>query len=319
MTGKSPIVVDLKFEPVSVREALKAAFRDREVINLAEPGQERRDLSQAAYAMVWKPHADLFSRASNLKALFSGGAGVDHVMKLNGLPNIPVVRFVDHSLTTRMSEWVVMQALLHLRQHAAYEMQRHDRRWQELPQPTAGDVTIGIMGLGVLGSDAAAKLKRIGFNVIGWSRSLKHIDGVKTFHSAQLDAFLGQTDMLVGLLPLTDATRGIFNATLFAKLREDGALGGPVFINAGRGGSQNERDIVAALGNGTLKAASLDVFETEPLPASSPLWSMANVFMTPHAAAATDVKALCSHVERQIARFESGDAFEHQVDRQSGY
>ena len=174
------------------------------------------------------------------------------------------------------------------------------------------------MGLGVLGQDAAAKLSMMGFQVIGWSRSAKTIAGIQTFAGGELDAFLARTDILVGLLPLTAETRGIFDRRIFAGLRRDGALGGPVFINAGRGGSQVEDDLIAALNDQTLLAASLDVFETEPLPASSPFWSMANVFMTPHSAASTDLRALYAHVERQMLRHENGEDFEHVVDRRHG-
>jgi glyoxylate/hydroxypyruvate reductase A len=170
-----------------------------------------------------------------------------------------------------------------------------------------------------LGSDSARKLKAIGFNVIGWSKSGKPVDGVEMHGAASLDAFLAKTDMLVGLLPLTPETRGIFNADLFSKLRRTGPLGGPIFINAGRGGSQVETDIIAALNSGRLKGASLDVFETEPLPATSPLWDMDTVMMTPHTAADSDVSALFAHVERQIERYENGQDLQYLVERGAGY
>lgn len=317
--AKSPVIVDLRFHPEQVREGLKNAFPGREVINRADPASRDKDLSTAHYAVLWKPLDDLFLRAKGLKVLFSGGAGVDHVLTLPGLPDLPLVRFVDPTLTTRMSEWVVMQCLMHLRQHVAYERQRAKKLWAPLSQPEASELTVGIMGMGVLGSDAASKLKVLGFNVIGWSKSKKSIDGVETFEGSELDAFLGKTDILVGLLPLTDETRGIFNAGLFAKLRRGGPLGAPFFINAGRGASQIETDVISALEKGVLKGASLDVFETEPLPSASPLWTMDNVLMTPHSAADSDVKALFDHVERQIDRFEAGQPLEHVVSRQSGY
>jgi glyoxylate/hydroxypyruvate reductase A len=319
MPAKSPVIVDLRFHPEQVREGLKNAFPDREVINRADPASRDKDLSTAHYAVLWKPLDDLFLRAKGLRVLFSGGAGVDHVLTLPGLPDLPLVRFVDPTLTTRMSEWVVMQGLLHLRQYVTYERQRAKKLWAPLTQPEASEVTVGIMGMGVLGSDAARKLKVMGFNVIGWSKSKKQIDGIETFAGPELDTFLGKTDILVGLLPLTDETRRIFNAQLFSKLRRKGALGAPVFINAGRGGSQVESDLIWALEKNVLKGASLDVFETEPLPASSPLWTMDNVLMTPHSAADSDVKALFDHVQRQIERFEAGQALEHLVSRQSGY
>jgi glyoxylate/hydroxypyruvate reductase A len=319
MQTKSPIIIDLKFDQEQVAAALKGAFPDREVINLLHPANRHRDLANIDYAVVWRPGADLFSRARNLKVVFSGGAGVDHVLTLPGLPDVPLVRFVDETLTTRMSEWVVMQCLMHLRQHRLYEEQRARRVWRELAQPEAKDITVGIMGFGVLGQDSASKLKALGFNVIGWSRSRKTVDGVETFDAAGLNEFLGRTDILVGLLPLTPDTKGIFNTSLFNRLSRKGPFGAPVFINAGRGGSQVEAEIVASINDGTLHGASLDVFEQEPLPLESPLWSMDKVFITPHAAAASDVSALFRHVGRQIERLESGQPLEHLVDRAAGY
>jgi glyoxylate/hydroxypyruvate reductase len=317
--SKSPVIIDVKFHPEEVRTALKSAFPGRETINLADEANHGRDLSGIDYAVVWKPGDTLFSRAPDLKVVFSGGAGVDHVLKIPALPDLPLVRFVDRSLTTRMSEWVVMQCLMHLRQARAYEAQHRQKIWRELPQPEACDLTVGVMGLGVLGLDSVTKLKIMGFNVIGWSRTAKQIDGLETWSADGLDRFLKQTDMLVGLLPLTAETRGMFNLALFSKLRQGGALGRPVFINGGRGGSQVETDILAALDNGILGGASLDVFETEPLPAESPLWEREDVFFTPHAAAASDAKALFKHVQTQIDRFEAGLSLECLVDKTLGY
>ncbi|MBB4183465.1 glyoxylate/hydroxypyruvate reductase A [Sinorhizobium terangae] len=319
MPAKSPVIVDLKFIPEEVEAALGGAFPDREVINRADPAQKDRDLSGIDYAVVWKSAPDLFSRAPDLKVVFSGGAGVDHVLTLPGLPNVPLVRFVDRTLTTRMSEWVVMQCLLHLRQHRAYEALAQKREWRDLIQPEAADVTVGIMGMGVLGQDAARKLATMGFKVVGWSRTKRAMEGMDTYGAADLDAFLARTDFLVGLLPLTAETKGIFNADLFAKLSRKGPLGAPVFINAGRGGSQVEADILECLDSGVLAAASLDVFEEEPLSPDSRFWTMPNVYVTPHVAASSDVRALFAHVEEQIARFESGLPLEHVVDRLAGY
>lgn len=320
MSARSPVIIDLKFSGSNVAECLEQAFKGRKTINMAEEANKGRDLSEAAYAVVWRPDQDLFRRAGNLKVIFSGGAGVDHILSASQLPDLPIVRFVDRSLTDRMSEWVVLQCLLHLRQMPTYGSQQQARSWHEIPlQPEARDITVGVMGLGVLGRDAARKLKTMGFNVIGWSRHKKQIEGIKTYDSAALDAFLTEVDMLVGLLPLTDETRGIYNADLFGKLRQGGALGRPIFMNAGRGGSQVENDIVDALRSGTLGGASLDVFENEPLAADSPLWTMANVIITPHAAASSDVRALFGHVEQQIARYERGEPLEYVVNRDAGY
>ncbi len=320
MSDKSPVVIDLKFERESVVAGLKNAFPGREVIDMALAENVGRDLSGIAYAVVWKPDPALFSRMPDLKVIFSGGAGVDHILRAYELPDVPIVRFVDRSLTDRMSEWVVLQCLIHLRRSLAYARQQKSREWRDLdPQPEACDVTVGVMGLGVLGQDAVRKLKVMGFDVVGWSRSMKMIEGIETFGQAGLNTFLARTDILVGLLPLTEETRGIYNASLFARLRQGGALEKPVFVNAGRGGSQVEADIVAALEEGVLGAASLDVFEKEPLEPESPLWGFENVIVTPHVAASSDVRALFRHAERQMIRLEEGTSLQHVVDRVAGY
>ncbi|BCH64642.1 glyoxylate/hydroxypyruvate reductase A [Agrobacterium vitis] len=320
MSPKPPVVIDLKFSRAAMQAALAGAFPDREVIDLGDPENADRDLSAAAYAVLWKPEPSLFTRASGLKVLFSGGAGVDHVLTLPGLPDLPIVRFVDRSLTDRMSEWVLLNCLYHLRHMSQYLRQQREKVWSEIDlQPEARDVTVGVMGLGVLGQDAARKLKVMGFDVIGWSRRRREIDGIDTYDEARIDEFLARTDILVGLLPLTPETRGLYDSSLFSRLRQGGALGKPVFLNAGRGGSQVEVDVIAALQKGVLGGASLDVFEKEPLAMDSPLWAMENVVLTPHAAAASDVRALFAHVETQIARFEAGEALEHVVDRSAGY
>ncbi len=316
LSDKGAVIIDLKFERRDVDQALTGSLAGRQVLHASD---KSADLSNASYAFLWKPDPDLFQRAPNLKILFSGGAGVDSILATPGLPDIPIVRFVDQSLTTRMSEWVVLQCLSHLRQVPAYLVQQRSRTWREISQPEARELTVGVMGLGVLGQDSARKLKIMGFDVIGWSRTAKIIEGIETYDAAELDAFLARTDILVGLLPLTDETRGIFNASLFSKLRQGGALGTPVFINAGRGGSQAEKDLISALESGTLGGASLDVFEREPLSSDSPFWSMDNVIVTPHAASASDVRALLRNAEVQMERFEKGEPLQHVVDRATGY
>ncbi|MDK4740990.1 glyoxylate/hydroxypyruvate reductase A [Rhizobium sp. CNPSo 3464] len=319
MPVKSPVLVDLKFTPEAIVAALKTAFADRGSINLADPANKGADLSQVDYALLWKPDADLFQRAPNLKVIFSGGAGVDSMMNIADLPDIPIVRFVDRSLTVRMTEWVVLQCLMHLRDVFGHFRHQRKRVWGHLSAPEAREVTVGVMGLGILGLDAAAKLKVMGFDVIGWSRQKKQIDGMETFDAGELDAFLARTDILVGLLPLTPETTGLYNSALFSKLRRNGALGKPVFINAGRGKSQVQADIASAIETGVLGGASLDVFDVEPLPMDDPLWGMENVVITPHDAAVSEEYSLMRHVEEQIARFERGEPLQYLVDRSRGY
>jgi glyoxylate/hydroxypyruvate reductase A len=200
---------------------------------------------------------------------------------------------------------------MHHRQEPYLRESQREKRWQPKFQHAAGAVSVGIMGLGTLGANAADILRRLGFRVSGWIASFHGADG--------FDTFLRQTDVLVCLLPLTDDTRHILNRDVFGKLSRNGPLGAPVLINAGRGGLQNEADILACLDDGTLGGASLDVFETEPLPAASPFWSHPKVVLTPHNAADTDPDEISKYVARQIERFEAGGGLENVVDRGRGY
>ncbi|WP_448954200.1 2-hydroxyacid dehydrogenase [Labrys neptuniae] len=272
------------------------------------------------YAAVWKQPPGLLATLPNLKGVISLGAGVDHVLSDPDLPKVPLGRVVDDNLTTRMSEWVVMHALIHLRHQADYALLQRQRLWRELmPSPSASELRVGVMGLGVLGLDAIAKLRTIGFDVAGWSRTPKQIEGVKTYAGDELDAFLARTDLLVCLLPLTPATAGMLNRSLFEKLAHDGVLGAPILMNAGRGGLQVEADILAALDEGVLRAATLDVFEIEPLPVESPLWEHPRVTITPHNSAISDEDAVGRFVLRQIERHEQGLPFEAPVDAARHY
>ncbi|MET4635842.1 2-hydroxyacid dehydrogenase [Kaistia defluvii] len=272
------------------------------------------------YVLAWRPPSEAFTNLPNLKAVFSLGAGVDHVVGNAALPDVPIVRVVDPDLTTRMTEWVTLQVLLHHRQHLAYARQQAAHQWRELRQPVANDVRVGIMGLGELGRDAAAVLARLGFQVAGWSRSAKSIPDIETFHGEDgLTAFLGRTDILVALVPLTADTRGILDASVFDRLARNGALGGAVLINGGRGGLQVEADILAALDDGRLIGASLDVFEPEPLGPDSPFWDHPRVVLTPHVAASSEASVLADSIHRQILDFEAGKPLANLVDVSRGY
>lgn len=278
------------------------------------------DPAEVHYATVWKPVPGDLASFPNLRAIFNLGAGVDALMADKSLPDVPLVRVAVPDLTNRMTEYVVLHVLMHHRQELYLRDSQRARRWEPKYQWPASAVTVGVMGLGTLGADAADVLRRLGFRVAGWSRSARDIAGVECFHgTAGMDAFLRKTDILVCLLPLTPDTHGILNRDVFGKLHRDSPLGAPVLINAGRGGLQNEADILACLDDGTLGAASLDVFVQEPQPPDSRFWTHPKVVLTPHNAADTDADAISVYVAEQIARFEAGGTLENVVDRTRGY
>jgi len=306
-----------KWLPERWKARFEAVCGDRRVVLLPDAGL---DPAEVHYAAVWKPVPGDLGAFPNLRAIFNLGAGVDALMADRSLPDVPLVRVAVPDLTNRMTEYVVLHVLMHHRQELYLRQSQREKRWEPKYQWPASAITVGVMGLGTLGADAADVLRRLGFRVAGWSRSPRTIDGVVCFHgAAQIDAFLRTTDILVCLLPLTPDTNGILKRDLFTRLHRNSPLGAPVLINAGRGGLQNEADILACLDDGTLGAASLDVFVQEPQPKDSPFWTHPKVVLTPHNAADTDADAISAYVAEQIARFEAGGALENVVDRVRGY
>ncbi|WP_431857043.1 2-hydroxyacid dehydrogenase [Azospirillum sp.] len=266
-------------------------------------------------ALVWKPPPGVLAGLPNLKLILSLGAGVERLLTDPTLPDVPLVRMVADGLTEDMAAYVVLQVLRWQRQVDAYTEQQRAGVWNQLGHKPASEVRVGILGLGVLGEAAARALTPLGFQVIGWSRSPKEIRGIETLHGEDgLVALAARSDFLVCLLPLTDQTRGILNAGLFATLPK-----GAVVINAARGGHLVEADLLAALESGHLGGASLDVFAEEPLPAGHPFWTHPKVHVTPHVAGITHPSRCSDHIADAIRRAETGQPLLHVVERGRGY
>ena len=276
------------------------------------------DPADISWALVWKPRHGLLASLPNLKLILSMGAGVDHVFADPTLPaGVPVTRIVDPMLTAGITEYVLLHVLRYHRFLPTLEAQQRERQWKmrfDLHRLPA-ERRIGILGLGVMGADSAAKLAALGFAVAGWSRTEKSLPGVESFHGPDgLAPFLARTDILVCLLPLTPATEGILCAANFAHLPE-----GAFLINAGRGGHLVDADLLAALETGRIAHATLDVFHTEPLPDDHPFWAHPRITVTPHNAAISDPRSIVGQVIDNIRRFEAGRPLVNQVDTAQGY
>ena len=275
------------------------------------------------YALAWGPPAGVLKTLPELQLIISVGAGVDHLFKDPELPRVPIVRYVDADLTGRMTAYVTLHVLWHQRRMSEFLQHQARQAWKYLPEPATHEVRVGIMGLGVMGEAAARPLAALGFNLNGWTRSPRQIAGMTCYAGdGQRGAFLAETDILVCVLPHTPDTRGILNRDLIRGLSRKGRhprLPGPVLINAGRGPLQVEADILAALEAGELYAASLDVFESEPLPPSSPLWRHPRVVITPHNAAESEPGAIVRYMLRQVRAHMRGQAVENLVDPLRGY
>ena len=278
------------------------------------------DNRPADYALVWHPPVEMLQGRA-LKAVFALGAGVDSILsKLRDHPDmlplsIPLFRLEDTGMGRQMQEYAVSQVLHWFRRFDDYQALKLVSRWQPLPEYRADEFTIGIMGAGVLGAKVAESLQPWGFPLRVWSRSRKSWPQVQSFAGqAELGGFLQGTRVLINLLPNTAETVGIINQTLLAQLPDESYL-----LNLARGVHVVEEDLLAALNNGKLKGAMLDVFSREPLPQESPLWAHPRVAMTPHVAAVTRPMEAIAYIAGTISRLERGESVSGQVDRQRGY
>ncbi|MGH6953325.1 MAG: 2-hydroxyacid dehydrogenase [Alphaproteobacteria bacterium] len=269
-----------------------------------------------AYALVWKPeHGDL-KRYPNLKVILSLGAGVDHVFEDPELPRgVPVARIVDLDLAAQLSEYVLYGVLHFHRKMPAYLENQRRREWGKPGRAVARQCRVGVMGLGVIGGDAARKLAALDFDVRGWSRTEKRIEGIKCFHgSDQLAPFLRETDILVCVLPLTRATNGIINAKTLALLPRGAHL-----INIARGAHIVDDDLLAALDSGQIAGALLDVFRAEPVPREHRFWTHPKVIITPHIAGDPNPDTAAEQVADNILRARAGRPLANVVNAAAEY
>ena len=264
-------------------------------------------------ALVATHPKGVFSGLARLKLVQSMWMGVENIIGDPELPRgVPVARLIDPGMVAAMGEAVIAHVLDWHRHFWCYRQFQQQKIWQRRRQYLACDRTIGLLGLGELGGSIAAKLRAMNFNVAGWSRRPKQLDGV--YCSANLDEILSRSDAVVCLLPLTPQTRGILNKEKLQKIKKDGCV-----INVARGGHVIMTDLLAALGSGQLAHAYLDVFDIEPLPPESPLWSHPGITITPHIAALTEPRTAVGKVAENIERVRRGEAPLNTVDFAAGY
>jgi glyoxylate/hydroxypyruvate reductase A len=264
-------------------------------------------------ALVATPPKGVLRRLGGARLIQSLWMGVEGLVADPDYPKgVPLARLVDPGMVAAMSETVLAHILDWHRRHNQYRAQQRSRQWLRREQYMAADRTVGLLGLGELGTDAARKLLALGFNVAGWSRRPKQIDGVKCF--TDLSAMLAQCNAVVCLLPLTAQTRGILDRKFFSSLKSKSCL-----INVARGGHVVTQDLIDALDSGQLAHAYLDVFEPEPLPKDDPLWAHPKVSITPHTAALTEPRTAVPKVVENVERARRGEAPLNRVDFEAGY
>ena len=268
------------------------------------------------FALAWQQPAGIWQQLPNLRCVSSFGAGVDHLVQDADLPtDTPIVRLVDPWLAQSMFEYIAAAVMGILRDFDVYETQQSGGLWQSHPPTLSQHCTVGIMGLGQLGTYTAQKLVKLGFNVVGWARSPKQIEGVTAYSGdSQLPQFLQQTQILVCLLPLTAQTSDILNLDLLAQLPRPAYL-----INVARGAHLVEADLVEAIRAGYLRGACLDVFRQEPLPPTHPFWAHPRIRVTPHCSSITNPESVAPQIVENYRRSQAGEPLLNQVSRSRGY
>ncbi|HHL42156.1 MAG TPA: glyoxylate/hydroxypyruvate reductase A [Hellea balneolensis] len=254
-----------------------------------------------------------FTPFIHAKAVLSLWAGVEAITN-NETLTMPLTRMVDEGLSEGMTEWVVSHVL---RYHLGMDDQimRQDGQWQQNIPPLARDRKIAILGMGALGKACAQALAALNFQVSGWSRTAKNVDGVTCRHGEDgLTDILGCANIVVLLLPLTPQTENLINGARLALLPK-----GAMIINPGRGALIDDAALLSAFDSGHISHATLDVFRTEPLPETHVFWAHPNITVTPHIASATRPSSAARMIAQNIKRNESGLPMLHMVDRQTGY
>lgn len=262
-------------------------------------------------AVVANPPPGSLQGLPGLQLIQSLWAGVDRLLGDRTLPlGVPIARMVDPAMNLAMAQTALWAVLSLQRDFFRYARQQQAGQWQPWPQRRAEEFSVGVLGLGQMGTEVALTLQRAGYRVHAWRRQPGPEAGVPTAHGeAALPALLAQTDVLINLLPLTPQTTGLLNAELFAQLPRGAAI-----VNLARGAHLVESDLLAALASGQLGHAVLDVFGTEPLPAHHRFWNHPQVTVLPHVAAQTDPRSAAQVVAGQVRALRAGQALQHLVD-----
>lgn len=273
------------------------------------------DPETVRFALVWMPPEGFFARFPNLELVINLGAGVDKLVARDDLPDVPITRLSDPEMGKMMAGFVLFSVLRHARDIPHFEAAQARREWAYRHPRAAGDISVAVLGLGELGALAATEIARQGYDTHGWATRPRDLAGV-TVHcgDAALGDLLAQSDIVVCMLPLTPGTRKRLDAAAFAAMKP-----GAAFVNVSRGEVVDEAALVEALRSGHLSGATLDVFETEPLAADHPLWSMPGVLITPHLASVALPKSAAPQIAANIRAVQTGNALINEVSRLRGY
>ena len=274
------------------------------------------EAKQAEIIIAWAPPQGHLAKLPCLKGVISLAQGVDHILDDPSFPKHLVLgRLIDPFMSQSMAAWVTLAILKQHRDDVAYQTAATKREWIRIEPKFAGDFSVAVLGVGAIGGHVAETIAALGFNVLGWSRSQKTLNGVSSLTGT--DGFnhcLSTADYVVSILPLTKVTRDLFSASIFHKIKK-----GAYFINCGRGLQVDEDALINAIDSGHLSGACLDVFRTEPLPSHSPLWTHPRISIWPHVSAQTSPITAAEQVMQSILNILDGKPPVNPVNIERGY
>ena len=271
---------------------------------------------EAEVLLTWNPPEGMVAGLGKLKGVISLAQGVDHVLNGKTFPrHLKFARLIDPYMSEAMAEWVMLTVLEYHRDVPQYRAAETRKDWIRLEPNIAADTTVAVMGLGAIGAVVATTLTAMKFKVTGWSRTEKTLAGITTYHGdSGFDACLAEADIVVSILPLTAETQDIYNSTTFARMKP-----GAAFINSGRGKQVVEDDLIAAVDNGHLRGATLDVMRQEPLPTEHPFWDHPGINVWPHVSAQTHGATSGPQIAEAIADIRAGRDPRNSVNIARGY
>ena len=291
---------------------LKKKFKHDKIFTISDDV----DLSKIDVAMVWNLPSNIFKKMVNLKAIFSIGAGVDHILKLPNIRNLPIIRVKDPTMRIRMYNHVLSQILIFQLKLKIYDEAQRKKIWvNERYTPLNNELTIGIMGLGYIGNFVALNIKKLGYNVIGFKRNKTTINTpFEIYNKSSLNKFIKRSDIIISILPDTKNTKNFVNANFLKKMKKSSLL-----INIGRGPAVNEVDLIKHIKINPNFFASLDVFNKEPLSKKHKFWSNKNITITPHVAAITDHDSAIGYLYKRFIDLKKNKKIKSDVDIKLGY
>ena len=292
---------------------LKLALQERGIVDRIST--EVTD-PQAVRYVVHSPDGPIsdFSRFTNLRAVLSLWAGVEEIVG-NPTLKVPLIRMLDPGMIDGMVEWVTGQVLRHHLGMDAHILNRSGQWLKHLSPPLACERSVGMLGLGSLGQACIRSLARFKFQLLGWSRTPKSLDGVESFSGADgLKRVLERADIVVILIPLTAETENFINADTLAFAKP-----GLTIINCGRGALIDDDALLEAIASCRVNHATLDVFRVEPLPPEHPFWACEGVSVWPHISSETRVETASRVIARSLSRLDAGLPVDGLVSVERGY